>query len=598
MKIIDAIIRALSWALSKTFAPGSRDLLLRVGPYLKPHSGRLILAGVSMISVAALKGVTVYLLKPIVDNAARLKDERYLIMIVAMVPLIFLLKTIVQYAQAYLMSWTGQRVVQQLREDLFRHLHELSAEFYWNRRSGDIMSRVTNDLNAVQSALQFTPLYLVRDSLTLIMLLGVLFYANWRFTLFAMIIGPIAAGLLGALGKRMKKSAGRSQAIVGHIYHIFQESLEGMVIVKAFNYEKGAIDRFCSENNALFVQMMKYLKVTALSGPLMEFLGSLMVALLVYFGGHEIISGRMTAGEFSVFMGAFFMAYEPLKNIANMNATIQLGLVSWGRILQLLDEKPTVVESVNPVVVKSLTGHILLKNVSYKYPSAPKHAVRNIDIEVKPGQAVAFVGLSGSGKTTIINLLLRLFDPSEGRILYDGHDLRELEMKSLRRNMGLVSQNTVLFDDTVARNIALGSPESSLDEIRAACDAADADAFIRQLPQGYDTMLGERGVKLSGGQRQRLAIARAILKKPSVLILDEATSNLDTASEKSVQAAIERLLSGRTVVMVAHRLSTIRNADRIYVLHNGEISEQGTHDELQSGSGIYRRLHDMQSSHG
>ncbi|NLO90462.1 MAG: ABC transporter ATP-binding protein [Elusimicrobia bacterium] len=598
MKLIQFCVDSLAWILDKTFAPGSRPLILRLSPYLLPHSRRLLLAGLSMVAVALLKGATIYLLKPVVDNASLLKDEKYLLFIVALVPAIFLLKTLVQYSQAYLMSWTGQRVVQQMRENLFRHLHALSAEFYWNRRSGDIMSRVTNDLNAVQSALQFTPLYMVRDSLTLVTLLGALFYTNWRFTLFALIAGPLAAFLLGSLGKRMKKSAGRSQAIVGHIYHIFQESLEGMVIVKAFNYEKGAIDRFCSQNDALFVQMMRYLRVTALSGPLMEFLGSLVAAMLVYFGGREIIAGRMTPGEFSVFMGAFFMAYEPLKNIANMNATIQLGLVSWGRISQLLDEKPSVVEPANPVRMEALKGHITFQNVSYQYPSGQKKAVNGIDIEVLPGQAVAFVGLSGSGKTTLINLLLRLFDPTEGRVLYDGHDLRELELKSLRTHIGLVSQNTVLFDDTVAGNIALGMPEASSEAIEEACKVADAHEFIMTLPQGYQTMLGERGVKLSGGQRQRLAIARAILKKPSVLILDEATSNLDSSSEKAVQASIEKLLSGRTVVMVAHRLSTIRNADRIYVLHNGEISEQGTHESLLQGSGIYKRLHEMQVSHG
>lgn len=572
------------------------ESLKRLLPYLKPMRVRLCWAAAAMIAVAVINGGSPYLLKLAMDNARSLKDEKELVLLVLLLPLFFLVKLVVQYTQAYLMSYIGQKAVQDIREDLFIHLHDLSVEFYWRKRSGEIMARVTNDLTQLQSALQFTPLYLIRDTLTVIIMVFVLFYVNWRFTLIALLVGPMAGIVLGTLGKKMRKAVSRSQNTVGHIYHRFQESLEGMAIVKAFNYEQGAIDKFRKENNELFSQTMRYLRATALSGPLMEFLGSIVLALLVYFGGTQILSGKMTLGDFGAFMGAFFIGYGPLKNIAQANASVQMGLVSWNRVLHLLEEKPTVVESARPLPVRKLEGRITFDNVTYKYPSGQTNTLENLSLEINPGEAVAFVGPSGSGKTTIVNLLLRLFDPTQGRILYDGQDLRELNLRELRTHVGLVSQTTILFDDNVSRNIALGKPDATQEEIVEACKTADAHKFISEAAYGYDTMLGERGVKLSGGQRQRLAIARALLKKPAVLILDEATSNLDTQSEKAVQEALERLLGGRTAIMVAHRLSTIQNADRICVLNHGRIVEQGKHAELLALNGIYTRMHEIQTA--
>lgn len=572
------------------------ESLKRLWHYVKPLRVRLGWAAVAMICVAIINGSSPYILKLAMDNALKIKDEKALVTLVLLLPLFFLIKMIAQYSQAYLMSYIGQKTVQTIREDLFIHLHDLSVEFYWRKRSGEIMSRVTNDLTQLQSALQFTPLYLIRDTLTVLFIVVFLFVINWRFTLIALLVGPLAGIVLGTLGKKMRKAVSRSQNTVGHIYHRFQESMEGMAIVKAFNYEQGAIEKFRKENDELFSQTMRYLRATALSGPLMEFMGSLVLALLVYFGGTQILAGKMSIGDFGAFAGAFFLGYGPLKNLAQANASVQMGLVSWSRVLHLLDEKPTVVEIPNPKPVGKLEGRITFENVTYKYPTGQVNTLENLSLDIKPGEAVAFVGPSGSGKTTIVNLLLRLFDPTEGRILYDGQDLRELNLRELRIHVGLVSQTTILFDDNVSRNIALGMPEATQEAIVEACKMADAHRFINEATYGYDTMLGERGVKLSGGQRQRLAIARALLKKPAVLILDEATSNLDTQSEKAVQDALEKLLGGRTVIMVAHRLSTIQNADRICVLNHGRIVEQGRHAELLAMNGIYTRMHEIQTA--
>lgn len=536
------------------------------------------------------------MLKYIINNLAVLKNQKQLLLIIIIVPGVFLIKTVFQYTQAYLMSYIGQKTVRKIRRNLFSHIHALSLEFFWRKRSGDIMARVTSDLTHLQAAIHFLPLYIVRDTLTVLVITAVLFYTNWKFTLIALIIGPIAAVVINVLGKKMRRSAKASQQVVSRIYHRFQESLEGMAIIKAFNYEKNAISKFNRENDEHFSQMMRYLRATALTGPLMEFLGSLVITMLIYFGGRQIMNETMSAGDFAVFLAAFFMGYGPLKNIAKANATYQLGMVSWNRILKLLQEKPTVIEVKNPIKPTDISGQLTFENVSYKYPDSNTNAVEKLSFEITPGGTIAFVGPSGSGKTTLINLMLRLFDPTSGSISYDGHNLKNLHLANLRRYIGLVSQNTILFDDTVSSNIALGKVEISQDEVMQAAKIADADGFISKMPLGYGSILGERGIKLSGGQRQRIAIARALAKQPSVLLLDEATSNLDTASEKLVQQSLEKLFGKCTIIMVAHRLSTIQNADKIYVLNRGRIVESGTHKKLTAINGIYRKLYDIQSS--
>lgn len=563
--------------------------------YLKPYKSRLGQAAVSMIVLAAIKNAVIYISGPIIQGVFVNKDMHMLDLIIIGLPVMFVLRMLVEYTNGYLMSWVGQKAVQNIREDLFTHIHRLSIEFYWRKRSSDVMSRVINDLNNVQSTVQFIPLYGIRDVLTVVSCVALLFYINWKLALISLIVLPIIAAILNVLGKKMRKASAESNVIVGEISHKFQESLQGITVVKAFNYEEQAIAKFRVSNDDYFSKMMRYLRATSMSGPIMEFISGMVLIGIIYMSGRAIFHGTMTTAQFFSFVAAYVTAYVPLKNIANMNSKLQLGMASWERIYQILEEKPTVIIKASTRNIEKLDGKIEFKGVNYKYPSRDTQVLKDLSFTINPGEVAAFVGPSGSGKTTIIHLLLRFFDPLSGRIEADGHDLLDLDTTALRSHMGLVTQDTILFDDTVYGNIIIGRPGATMDEVMDAARAADAHAFITAMPQGYETRLGERGIKLSGGQRQRLAIARAIIKAPKILLLDEATSNLDTGSEQAVQAAIERILGGRTVVMVAHRLSTVKNADKIFVLKKGELAETGTHEQLLALGGIYKGLYEAQT---
>jgi len=569
-----------------------RASIRRIVSYVRPHRARLFQACVVMIIVAALNGLMVKVLDPVTSSlfGSANADPAQLIRVALYIPGIFFLMLVFKYTLAYLMSWLGQKITQEIREDLFRHLHALSMDFFWKSKGGEVMAKLTNDMTALQSALQFAPLYAVRDSLTVVVMLGVMFWTNPKFASIALIAIPMAGGVLGVLGRKLRAAGRRGQEVMGEIYHRFQESLQGMLVVKSFNFEQGAIKKFRKENDEFFHQMMRYFRATALSGPLMEFLGSWIIATIVYLGGKQIGAGTLTPGQFSVFLGCFFMAYGPIKNLAQMNSTIQLGLASAERIFSVLDEVPSVVEPKTPVSFPALTKGIKFENVSFRYPSRETWALHDVSLEIKPGEVVALAGPSGSGKTTFVHLLLRLFDPTSGRITIDGVDLREMSSHNLREHLGLVSQETILFNDTVMGNVAVGREGATREQVENALAVADAADFVKSMKHGLDTPLGDRGARLSGGQRQRLAIARAVLKDPKLLILDEATSNLDTGSERAVQTAMERLYPGRTVVMIAHRLSTVQKADRIVVMRTGKIEEIGTHGELMALNGVYATL--------
>jgi subfamily B ATP-binding cassette protein MsbA len=566
----------------------------RLWPYLRPFKKRLIQAVLVMIGVAILNGATVWILKPAIDNVFVARDLTKLYLIVVLIPILFLLKFIFSYALAYLLNYLTQKSIQQLREDLFRHLHALSMDFYWRSKSGDVLSRMTNDMMRLEDGIKNVPLYAVRDSGTVVVLMAAMFYIHWRFALLALLTLPMAGISLSILGKKLRSASRRSQEIMGDIYQKFHESLQGVLVIKAFNYEESAIGKFIVENDSFFQQIMRYNRANALSGPLMEFLGSLVLSALVYAGGREVISTAMTPGDFFTFIGSFFAAYMPLKNILQLTPTLQMGLASADRIFAILDEQPSVREKRSAAVLGSVSNGIEFRNVSFTYPERDQSAIKNIDLNIRQGEVLAIAGPSGSGKTTFVHLMLRLFDPTQGGIFIDGVDLRDFTFSSLRGHIGLVTQDTVLFNDTIAANIAVGRDGASREEIRSALRAADALDFVEKMPHGLDTPLGERGLKLSGGQRQRIAIARAVLKNPPILILDEATSNLDAESEHAVQQSLERLFPGRTVILIAHRLVTLQNASRVVVLHKGEIREVGTHAELLAKGGVYATLYKFQ----
>lgn len=563
--------------------------------YLKPHRRRIAWAGAAMALVALLNGTSVLLLKPIVDRIFIAKDTRMLWLAVAALPLLVVLKTVASYAQNYLMSWLGQRVAQDLRGDLFRQLHALPMDYYALHDSGEILSRVTSDLLVVQTALTSLPLYLVRDTMTVFFLLISLFYLDWRFAFLSLVGVPLTAVVLLILGRKMRSSSLASQGRLDRLHQRFHESVQGMGLIRAFNYDEGMLAKFQEENDLFFGPTMSYLRATALSTPLMEFCGGLVAALILYFGGCEVILGRLTPGAFFAFLGAFFAAYAPIKNIARSHSELQRALASVERVLEPLSQRPA--SALPGEAVTSFTElkeEIRFEGVSFRYPERSHDALSYCTFTIPAGRRTAIVGPSGSGKSTLAQLLLRLYEAQRGAILFDGVDARHLDARTLRAQIGVVTQDPMLFNDTVLENVALGRPVVTLTEVQRACQLAGAAEFIERLPHGYQTRIGETTPPLSAGQRQKLAIARLILKDPSILILDEATANLDAASEVEVMETLRGLFTGRTVIMIAHKLTALPGVDHVIVLNQGQVVESGTPSALMARGGLYRRLYDLQ----
>ena len=568
---------------------------LRLLGYLKPHKTRLFGATGAMVVVALFNGASVLLLKPIVDKIFIARDSRTLLMMVAAVPLLVAAKSTASYAQNYLMSWLGQRVSQELRGDLFRQLHALPLEYYASHDSGEIVSRVTSDLAMVQAALTSLPLYLIRDTMTVAILLVSLFYLDWRFALLSLLGIPMTSIVLVILNKKMRATSLASHAVLDRLHQRFQETVRGITDIRAFNYDEAMLAKFEDENQLFYAPTMSYLRATALAAPLMEFCGSLVAALILYFGGAEVVLGHMTPGAFFAFLGAFFAADAPIKNVARSSSELQRALASADRILQLLDEHPAsslTGESIG--AFPGLSREIRFENVSYRYPNRAENALTACSLTIAAGHRTAIVGPSGCGKTTLAQLLLRLHDPLEGSVLFDGVDSRSLDARSLRAQIGLVSQDTMLFNDTIFENVSLGRKVVTMTEVERACRIAGAADFIERLPRGYQTRIGDPTLSLSAGQRQKLAIARVVLKDPSILILDEATANLDPDSEAEVLEALRGLFHGRTVIMIAHKLTALPGVDHVVVLNQGKVVEQGSRNELKSRGGFFQRMYELQ----
>ncbi len=507
---------------------------------------------------------------------------------------VFLIKNIFLYGWSFSIVWVEQGVIRDLRDRLFLHYQMLPLEYFHGQRAGELISRITNDITLVRGAVANGLSNLIKNLFLSIVFLVLVFMASWKMALAGILVLPPSIGLIGILGKKLKKSSRITQEKMASITTVLQETISGIRVVKAFAMERFELGRFKRFTNDFFRTMVRLIRIGSLGPPLTEMLGVVAGTLILWYGGRQILSGSgLTPDRFLLFLVAMFSLMDPIKVLARVNIDIQQGLAAAGRIFAILDTVPKIVEVKNPVVLKEFNDGIRFENVSFNYSSGG-FRLQDINFELLKGQVMALVGPSGGGKSTIVDLIPRFYDPVSGRVAIDGIDLKNIETRSLRNLLGIVTQEIILFNDTIYNNVAYGQENIGREVVERALEAACALDFVREMPEGLDTYIGDRGVKLSGGQRQRLAIARALLKDPPILIFDEATSSLDSESEQLITRAISNLLSGRTVILIAHRLSTIRKADVILVIENGQIVQSGDHSDLLSEGGLYKKLHDLQ----
>jgi subfamily B ATP-binding cassette protein MsbA len=569
------------------------NTLRRLFSYAKPYRRRLGWAVVAMLFYAAGSAGLAYLVKPIFDQA--LPSQTGVAAIATAIIAVYFIKGIGSYGSSYLMADVGQRVVMDLRNALYRHILGQSAGFFAHGATGRLLSRINNDVSQVQQAVSETAGDLARETLSLVGFAALMVWIDPRLAIVCMTGAPLVVHPLIQLGQRVRRTTRRSQEALEQISHLSSETFTGHRIVKAFGTEAQESERFARAGYHLFRTNMKVTAAMATLPPLMELLGGVGMAGALWYGVNQIAAGRLTSGQFVAFFTAVFMMYGPAKKLSRVNANLQQAMAAAERIFELLDTHTEVMELPGAAELPPFHDRIEFHDVGFEYEQGAVRILRRVTFTVRAGQMIAIVGRSGSGKTTLVNLLPRFYDVSAGAIFIDGVDIRHVTLPSLRNQIGFVTQETVLFDDTIASNVAYGSPRATREQIEAAARAANAHEFIAELPQGYDTTIGERGQRLSGGQRQRLAIARALLKNAPILVLDEATSALDTESELLVQEALANLMLNRTSFVIAHRLSTIRRADAIIVLDHGRIVELGRHDELIANpEGTYATLYQLQ----
>lgn len=562
---------------------------------LKPYKTKLIISMVAMIFVALFTGSQTYLVKDLIDKIFIAKNQYYLFGLTMLVVIIFGLKGIFYYIYHYLLEQVGFSIIRDFRTRVFKHIHVQPLSFFHSYPTGTLISRVISDVTFMQQAVSSALVGVLRDFFTVVVLLGVIFFLNWKLALFSFAVLPITAYPIYKFGRVFRKLSTNAQEETAHVSNVLYETITGNRIVKAFNMEDYENRRYRDQLGTLFNVEVKNAKFRCLQHPLMEFIGGISIALFIWFGGKGVIDGSSSPGTFFALMASLIVAYDPIKRIGKVNASIQQGLAAAARVYTILDIKPAIRDSDDAKSLLPFNKSIVFREVIFNY-SDNTQALANISLTVPRGQTLAIVGPSGGGKTTLTNLIPRFLDVTSGSIMIDDIDIRDITIRSLRDQIAMVTQQTILFNDTVKNNITYGSLDSSMEDIEKAAVAAHAIDFIKNLPNGFDTIIGEGGARLSGGERQRISIARALLKNAPVLILDEATSALDTESEREVQSALENLMKNRTTFVIAHRLSTIKNADRIIVIKNGTIAEDGTHDELLLQHGEYELLYNMQYS--
>jgi ATP-binding cassette, subfamily B, bacterial MsbA len=567
-----------------------RQLLFMV----RKNSLKLVLAMGCMLVIAAATSATAFLVKNVLDDIFFKKDMTMLRVIPVFVILIYFIRGIGYYGQEYLMNYVGEDIIRQLRDRLYDRIQDLPVSFFQEEKTGGLMSRITNDVNVIKGMVSTAVTGSLRDVFTVIGLTGVIFYRDWKMAFFAMIVLPVAFFPVVEFGRRVRRVSTGCQEAMAEMTSFLHETFVGNKIVKAFGMEEYEKKRFAEKTLHLFGLEMKAVIARSLSSPVMEFMGGLGIAFIIWYGGYRVIDGTSTPGTFFSFMAAVLMLYDPVKKLSRLNNSVQQGLAATDRVFDIIERESDIKEPPNPIEIKSAPHRVTFRNVSLKYDE--DIVLKDIGLDAAPGEILALVGMSGGGKTSIVNLIPRFYDVSEGAVLIDGTDIRDASVASLRKQIAIVTQDTILFNDTVRNNIAYGNRNASDEEIVNAAKAAYAYDFIQSFPHKFDTMIGELGGRLSGGEKQRICIARALLKDAPILILDEATSSLDTESEMLVQKALENLMKGRTTFVIAHRLSTIAYAHRILVIVEGRIVEEGRHEELIAKRGEYFKLYQMQFS--
>ena len=566
---------------------------IRLMKYIRPYMKQLAAAVACIVLAAGANLYMPWIIKDMIDKVLMERDMAMLNLIAGGIIVVFFFRGVFYYGQSYLVSFVGQRVVIDIREALFEKFQRMPLAYFDRHQTGEIMSYVTNDVQALQNALVDKLIEFVTEASILIGSIVLMFYLDWKLTLITLITVPLVGQAMKIFGRKLKKSGTVIQERLADINSLLQESIAAVRVVKSFVRERYEIERFRGQNELNFQAEMKNVQLSSLLTPTVEFLAAITVTIILWIGGYEVVQGEITAGSLVAFLTYAVNLANPVKRIGRIYGAVQRAMAAADRVFDVIDMEETIHDREGAVPLPEIEGRVAVKDVSFSYKEGAP-ALSHVSLEASPGQLVAFVGPSGAGKSTIANLIPRFYEVNEGVIEIDGHDVRDVTLDSLREQIGIVPQETMLFSSSVRENIRYGRLDATDEEIEEAARAANAEEFILQLPEGYETKIGERGLNLSGGQRQRIAIARAILKNPRILILDEATSALDTESEKIVQAALDKLMVGRTSFAIAHRLSTIFNADCIYVIDGGYIVEQGTHAELLVAGGLYSTLYNIQ----